>query len=76
MKKLYFSQSIYKQAPIFLPFLSYMTEQKKEIKNIKISLESHSQLKKYCEKHGLKIHRFLEQLIKEKCVVKKDIYGE
>jgi hypothetical protein len=49
---------------------------KKEIKNIKISLESHEILKKYCEKKGLKIYKFLENLIIETCKPKKDIYGE
>ena len=48
----------------------------KEIKNIKISPESHELLKKYCEKRGMKIYKFLENLIVEKCKEKKDIYGE
>jgi hypothetical protein len=48
----------------------------KEIKNIKISHESHEILKKYCEKRGIKIYKFLENLIVEKCKEKKDIYGE
>lgn len=47
-----------------------------EIKNIKISKQAHDVLKKYCEKKGIKIYRFLEQLIYEKCKEKKDIYGE
>ena len=34
-----------------------------KIKNIKISPESHKTLKMYCEKHGLKIYKFLEKLI-------------
>ena len=33
-------------------------------------------LKKYCDKRGIKIYRFLENLIKEKCSESKDIYGE
>jgi len=49
---------------------------KKEIKNIKISPESHDVLKKYCDKRGIKIYKFLENLIFEKCKEKKDIYGE
>jgi len=49
---------------------------KKEIKNIKISPESHETLKKYCDKRGIKIYKFLENLIMEKCKEKKDIYGE
>ena len=48
----------------------------KGIKNIKISKESHEILKKYCDKNGMKIYKFLENLIMEKCKVKKDIYGE
>jgi hypothetical protein len=49
---------------------------KKEIKNIKIDPKAHEILKKYCEKHGIKIYKFLENLILEKCKEKKDIYGE
>ena len=49
---------------------------KKEIKNIKISPESHDILKKYCEKRGIKIYKFLENLIIESCKEKKDIDGE
>jgi hypothetical protein len=52
-----------------------MSENKK-IKNIKISIDSHEVLKKYCEKKGIKIYKFLENLIFEKCKEKKDIYGE
>ena len=48
----------------------------KEIKNIKISPESHDILKRYCDKRGMKIYKFLENLISEKCKEKKDIYGE
>lgn len=48
----------------------------KDIKNIKISKESHEVLKKYCDKRGIKIYKFLEQLIYDKCREKKDIYGE
>jgi hypothetical protein len=48
----------------------------KEIKNIKISPEAHLILKKYCEKRGIKIYKFLENLITETCKDKKDIYGE
>lgn len=33
-------------------------------------------LKKYCDKNGIKMYRFLEKLIIEKCKDKKDIYGE
>jgi hypothetical protein len=48
----------------------------KEIKNIKIDPSVHNILKKYCEKRGLKIYKFLEKLILENCNDKKDIYGE
>ena len=48
----------------------------KKIKNIKISVESHELIKKYCEKKGLKIYKFLENLIKKNCEEVKDIYGE
>lgn len=48
----------------------------KEIKNIKIDPSVHEILKKYCEKRGLKIYKFLEGLIIEKCKGKKDVYGE
>jgi len=50
--------------------------EKKKIKNLKISIESHEILKKYCDKKGIKIYKFLENLIIEKCKEKKDIYGE
>jgi hypothetical protein len=53
-----------------------MSEKTKKIKNIKISVESHEVLKKYCDKKGIKIYKFLENLIFEKCKDKKDIYGE
>jgi hypothetical protein len=48
----------------------------KNIKNIKISKESHSLLKKYCDQKGIIIYKFLEQLIKEKCKEVRDLYGE
>jgi hypothetical protein len=47
-----------------------------KIKNLKISEESHAILKKYCVKKGLKIHKYLENLILQNCVDKKDVYGE
>jgi hypothetical protein len=47
-----------------------------KIKNLKISEEVHDILKKYCDKKGIKMYRFLERLILEKCKEKKDIYGE
>jgi len=45
-------------------------------KNIKISQEHHIKLKKYCDDNGLKMYKFLEKMIMEKCSKPKDIYGE
>lgn len=55
-----------------------MTSKKnnKNIKNLKISEETHLILKKYCQNNGLKMFAFIELLIKEKCKIKKDIYGD
>lgn len=49
---------------------------KQKIKNLKISVDVHSLLKTYCGEHGLKMFAFVEKIIKEKCKIKKDIYGE
>jgi hypothetical protein len=43
-------------------------DKKVKIKNLKISLDSHSTLKSYCNKKGLKMFAFVES--------SKDIYGE
>jgi hypothetical protein len=48
----------------------------KTIKNLKISSDTHEVLKKYCEKNGLKMYKFLEKLIVDHCKETKDIYGE
>lgn len=53
-----------------------MDKEGKEIKNLKISKDVHDVLKKYCDKRGIKMYRFLEKLILEKCKESKDIYGE
>jgi hypothetical protein len=53
-----------------------MVKEVKKIKNLKISLEVHDLLKTYCEKNGIKMYRFLERLIVERCKEKKDIYGD
>lgn len=53
-----------------------MDNNEKKIKNLKISIETHDILKTYCEKRGIKMYRFLERLIVEKCKGKPDIYGE
>jgi len=47
-----------------------------KIKNLKISKDVHDILQKYCDKKGIKMYRFLEKLIIEKCKEKPDIYGE
>jgi hypothetical protein len=48
----------------------------KRTKNLKITPQTHSLLKKYCEDNGLKMFAYVEKIIREKCVPKKDIYGE
>jgi hypothetical protein len=48
----------------------------KRDKNIKITPLTHEILKKYCEKHGLKMFALVERLIRDKCIDKKDLYGE
>lgn len=48
----------------------------KKIKNLKIDESVHDLLKKYCDKNGLKIYKFLERLITENCKESKDLYGE
>jgi hypothetical protein len=53
-----------------------MDKEPKKIKNLKISIEVHDVLKKYCDKRGIKMYKFLENLILEKCKEKRDIYGE
>jgi hypothetical protein len=53
-----------------------MLNKKKEIKNLKIDTKVHEVLKKYCDKRGIKMYKFLENLILEKCTEKKDVYGE
>lgn len=66
-----------------------MSQRDRQVKNLKISVEVHEVLKTYCDKKGVKIYRFLENLILETCsdvnIPKqistkkkeiKDIYGE
>jgi len=53
-----------------------MSKNEKKIKNLKISIEVHNLLKTYCDKNGIKMYRFLERLIVDKCKEKKDIYGD
>jgi hypothetical protein len=53
-----------------------MQKTQKKIKNLKISVESHEVLKRYCDKNGIKIHKLIEKLIYDHCKEKKDIYGE
>ena len=56
----------------------YLTtmKDKKPIKNLKIKPEIHKVLKDYCNNNGLKMFKFVEKLILEKCQTKKDIYGD
>ena len=61
---------------IFSTFFLPMDKQEKKIKNLKIDVDVHDVLKKYCDKRGIKMYKFLENLITEKCQEKKDIYGE
>ena len=48
----------------------------KRTKNLKITPQTHTILKKYCEDNGLKMFGFVEKIIKDKCSPKKDIYGD
>lgn len=75
-KRLYFVRTIYSLGRLFSTFFLPMDKDIKKIKNLKISLETHKILKTYCEKNGIKMYRFLERLIVDKCSPKKDIYGE
>jgi hypothetical protein len=60
----------------FSTFFLPMEKEPKKIKNLKIDKDVHNLLKKYCDKRGLKMYKFLEGLIIEKCEEKRDIYGE
>lgn len=53
-----------------------MDNDNKKIKNLKIDESVHNVLKKYCDKRGIKMYKFLEKLILDNCKEKKDIYGE
>lgn len=57
-------------------YSAFFLPMSKTIKNLKISIETHKVLKDYCDKKGIKMYRFLENLILENCKEKKDIYGE
>lgn len=48
----------------------------KRDKNLKITPQTHKILKQYCEDNGLKMFAFVEKIIKDKCIQKKDIYGD
>ena len=61
---------------LFCLFSTNSMEDNKKIKNLKIDSKVHEVLKKYCDKRGIKMYKFLETLILEKCKEKKDIYGE
>lgn len=60
----------------FSAFFLPVNKEPKKIKNLKISQETHEVLKKYCDKRGLKMYKFLETMILENCKEKKDVYGE
>ena len=53
-----------------------LQNKKHKIKNLKISIESHTLLKNYCKTNGLKMFAFVENLIIDKCKPKKNIYME
>jgi hypothetical protein len=48
----------------------------KREKNLKITPKSHEILKKYCENNGLKMFAYVEKLIRDACLPKKDLYDE
>jgi len=48
----------------------------KRTKNLKITPQTHSLLKKFCEENGLKMFAYVEKIIRDKCTPKKDIYGQ
>ncbi len=76
IKILYIEICIIKLSRINSTFFLPMSKEENKIKNLKISLEVHNLLKNYCDKNGIKMYRFLERLIVEKCKEKKDIYGD
>jgi|TARA_R110001606_G_scaffold367707_2_gene523303 hypothetical protein len=61
---------------IVKPSPMYSHSKKPKIKNLKINIETHTILKEYCKKNGLKMFAFVEKLIEEKCKPKKGIYME
>jgi hypothetical protein len=71
---MFYKVFLLKQKKFFL--FSTMSQKKPKIKNLKISVESHDILKRYCNKKGIKIYKFVEQLIIDRCKEKLDIYGE
>jgi hypothetical protein len=75
-KTLHYAKYLYFGKILFCLFSAPMSKDNKKIKNLKIDSEVHEVLKKYCDKRGIKMYRFLENLIMEKCKEKKDIYGE
>lgn len=70
------NESIYKLVGFFSTFFLLMEPNEKKIKNLKIDKDVHDVLKKYCDKRGIKMYKFLEGLIMDKCKEKRDIYGE
>ena len=76
VKNLTFGYVLISSKNLFCLFSPFMKTPPQDIKNLKISKQAHQVLKNYCDKHGVKMYRFLENLIYERCGDKKDIYGE
>ena len=54
----------------------WMLRQMPFLNLLKITTKTHELLKKYCEDNGLKMFAYVETLIKDKCIPKKDFYDE
>lgn len=52
-----------------------MDKKEKKYALIQIPLEVHEELKRYCDKHGLKIGRFTANLIKKEIKTKPNVYN-
>ena len=60
----------------FILYYTYNKRLMERDKNLKITTKTHQILKKYCEQNGLKMFGFVEKLIRDACIPKKDLYGE
>lgn len=81
LERLFVKKDIYKVGQTKCRYMAEINHTKKrgKIKNLKISENSHAQLKAYCEENGLKIFAFIEKLIHENCRTireEKNIYGD